>query len=94
MDSRVELFAPYDIVPRKPRQRYDKDLLPPMEDRYDTPFEVIGEKDGFDGYGSARVYEIIVVTTPTHLVPAYRIKDPKKNYMICQLYSFKAKVKS
>jgi hypothetical protein len=53
--------------------------------------KVVGEFDGFDGFGSPTRYEAIQVTRADGVVvPAFRIKAEGTQYNICQCYTVKA----
>ena len=83
-------------------QRYDKSLLPlflfqmstalvakDVDDVKEFPIEILEDFDGFDGFGLPCKFTRIAVTTPTHIVPAYR-KAEDSTFCICQSYQYKA----
>lgn len=91
------------IVKRLPRQRHSPSVLPMCYendgkllvalDEDSGPIgtmEVVGEFNGFDGFGGSAVYDAIEVTlNDGTLVPCYRTKSPENNYAICQNYDWK-----
>lgn len=99
----TKAFAAVGILPRAKGQRYDKRLFPLIGDATGirgTPagskIEQVGESEGFQGYDPVKKpCWLFAVTLPNGtVVPAYSFTQGvgQNGFMICQDYSFKAKV--
>lgn len=90
-----------EFAKRVKGQRYDKSLLPMFlsqqspttakcfDSDKEYPIELLGEFQGYDGFGVPCMFMSVAVTTPTHIVPAYR-KAEDDSYCIVQNYGRKA----
>lgn len=94
------------IVLRKPRQRYDKRLLPMfvvesppgkllncdigLNEPLEGSVKKVFEFEGYDGYGGKQKYDALEVRYNGWIIPCYRTRSADNNYVICQRYSYKA----